>query len=249
MELSWSTFILEIINFLVLVWILKRFLYQPVLDVIAARRKSIEEQLSEAHTVEHEAEALKEQYNGRLAQWESERRNARDELEREIEQERARQLEELRSTLESEREKSRVTNERELAEQRRELEQQALRQGAAFASRLLTKASGPELENRLLELFVDGLKDLSEDQLDRLREHCADKSAEIEVSSAWPLSDEQRERLSSALTDALGASPPVRFGQDEQLLAGLRVEMGAWVLAVNVRDELAGFTELSVAAS
>ena len=38
MELDWTTFILEIINFLVLVWILHRFLYQPVMNVIAQRR-------------------------------------------------------------------------------------------------------------------------------------------------------------------------------------------------------------------
>ena len=41
MELSGSTFVLEIINFLILVWILKRFLYKPVLGVIAKRRKSM----------------------------------------------------------------------------------------------------------------------------------------------------------------------------------------------------------------
>jgi len=48
LELSWSTFLLEIINFLVLVWILKHFLYKPVLDVIARRRSGIEKTLADA---------------------------------------------------------------------------------------------------------------------------------------------------------------------------------------------------------
>ena len=38
MTLSWPTFILEIVNFLVLVWILKRFLYQPILQAIEERK-------------------------------------------------------------------------------------------------------------------------------------------------------------------------------------------------------------------
>jgi len=42
MELNWSTFLLEIINFLILVWILKHFFYKPILDVIAHRRADIE---------------------------------------------------------------------------------------------------------------------------------------------------------------------------------------------------------------
>ena len=53
MELNWSTFILEIINFLVLIWILKRFLYKPVLDVIARRRAGIEKTLSDAREMRH----------------------------------------------------------------------------------------------------------------------------------------------------------------------------------------------------
>ena len=51
MELNWSTFVLEILNFLVLVWILKRFLYKPVLAVIARRREGIEKSLAEARSL------------------------------------------------------------------------------------------------------------------------------------------------------------------------------------------------------
>lgn len=248
MELSWSTFVLEIINFLVLVWILKRFLYQPVLDVIAQRRKAIEDRLSQAHTMEREAAALKDQYNGRLAAWESERRQARDELARQIEQERAHQLEDLHGALDREREKARVAGERALAEQKRVIEEQALRQAAEFSSRLLREASGPELEERLLGLLIEGLQGLSPEQLARLREHCGDASTRIDVASAYPLSSEQRERLTTAFGKAFGVPPALEFREDAQLLAGVRIVIGAWVLAVNVRDELTGFTELSLAA-
>ena len=57
LELNWSTLLLEIINFLILVWILKHFFYKPVLAVIA-RRRSIEESLNDANTLHEDAEAL-----------------------------------------------------------------------------------------------------------------------------------------------------------------------------------------------
>ena len=69
MELNWSTFLLEIINFLVLVWILKRFLYRPVLSVLDKRRKSIEESLNEATNRHTQAIALEQQYKQRLEEW------------------------------------------------------------------------------------------------------------------------------------------------------------------------------------
>ena len=49
MEFGWSTFLLEIINFLVLVWLLHRFFYRPVLDIVAERQRQIESSLARVH--------------------------------------------------------------------------------------------------------------------------------------------------------------------------------------------------------
>ena len=49
MQFDWTTFALEIVNFLVLVWILRRFLYRPVTDVIARRAAEVEHRLTGAH--------------------------------------------------------------------------------------------------------------------------------------------------------------------------------------------------------
>ena len=108
MELSWTTFVLEIINFLVLVWILKRFLYKPVLKVIARRQAGIEKRLSDAEALHADAEKLQIQYEGRLADWEQERQQARESLARELDTERTRKMEELQTALKQEREKARV---------------------------------------------------------------------------------------------------------------------------------------------
>ena len=69
MELNWSTFLLEIINFLVLVWILKRFLYRPVLAVLEKRREEIAQSLNEANNHHTQAIELEQQYKKRLEDW------------------------------------------------------------------------------------------------------------------------------------------------------------------------------------
>lgn len=245
MELNWSTFVLEIINFLVLIWILKRFLYQPILGVIEKRRSAIEARLSESNRLRDEAQSLKSQYEGRLADWEQERRQARDALSQETEAERKRQLAALRDTLEHEREKARVAHERQHTEQQRAAEYRAMLQGAAFAGRLLQQASGPELEERLLRLLLQELAQLSTAQLDGLRRQWGTAPDSIEVSSAFVLADEQRASLETALQQINGQPIPVRYSQDSELLAGLRIVIGAWVLAANLRDELSGFAEFA----
>jgi F-type H+-transporting ATPase subunit b len=149
-ELNWTTFSLEVINFLILAWILAHFFYRPVMRVITERQARIKVSLDEADQRHHEAEALKAEYEGRLTESERERETARAALRREIDAERAKALEALRQETEEAREKGRVIEEQRLDDTRRRVEKTALMQGASFTSRLLTRLASPELETRLI---------------------------------------------------------------------------------------------------
>lgn len=245
MEFSWSTFLLEIINFLVLVWILKRFLYKPVLNVISRRKAGIEERLDEARRLHDEADALKEEYENRLVDWDRERRGARDVLARELEEERAQKVKELDEALDRERERAHVSESRRRSQAQRELEYRAVEQGAKFATRLLDRACGPELEEKLVEELLDGMSILSTDQVASLRTQWGAPPDAILVSSAYELPEDRREKLEGALRKVTGLDVPVRYELDPDLLAGLRISVGAWLLQANVRDELKGFAEFA----
>ena len=245
MELNWSTFVLEIINFLILVWILKRFLYKPVLDVIARRRAGIEQTLAEAQALHANAKVLQDQYENRLQDWEQERQQARDSLQTDMDTERTRQLQELRKSLDQEQEKARVSEQRRLQLSINKAEETALTQGAQFATRLLTSAVGPELEDRLLTLLIDDPGRLSPERLAQLRANLGETPSEIHITSAYPLTETQRQTLEQALKDTTQLSLPFRYEQDSALLAGLCISIGAWVLGINVRDELKAFAELA----
>ncbi len=245
MELNWSTFLLEIFNFLVLVWILKRFLYQPVLGVITRRRATIENQLAEAKQLHADSDTLKEQYEHRLADWEQERQKAMDKLMHELEEKRLHQLDELKAELAQEEEKIKVARSRQDKQLIREIELRALQQGAEFASRLLAEAAGPELENRLFDLLLDGLSVMPADQISDLSNKWGESPERILVTSAYLLADDKRHQLEDVLSEATGLSAPVHYEQDAKLLAGLNITIGAWVLQLNVRDELQGFLEFA----
>ena len=60
MEFNFSTFALEIVNFLILIWILQRLFYKPVLAVIARRKQHIDQTLAEARKLHQEAEDLRQ---------------------------------------------------------------------------------------------------------------------------------------------------------------------------------------------
>ena len=245
MELSWSTFVLELINFLVLVWILKRFLYQPVLNVIAQRKAGIEAVRAEAENLQARAEELRQQYEGRLAEWSRERQQARNDLNRELEAERGRRLEACRRELAQEREKARVVEANRQADAAALAQQTALVQGARFASRLLAAGAGADTQAGLVELVIEGLAQLADERVSAIRGSLAQTPGEVVVSSAFALEGDQRGRLAQALQAVTGAAQPPRFELDRELLAGVRINAGSWVLGCNLQDELDGMTELA----
>ena len=245
MELNWTTFVLEIINFLVLVWILKRFLYQPVLNIIARRRSGIEQQIADAQQLHDEAKRLQAEYENRLADWELERQQLREKLSQELDAERSRLMAELQTALAQEREKAEVAANRQRLESEREIERTALQQGTRFASRLLSQAAGPALESRLLQLLLEELAELSVDRITAIRTQWGETPASIRVASAFPLAQAQQQQLQQVLQQVSGLSVPLDYVIDEGLLAGLRITIGAWVLHINLQDELKDFAEFA----
>ena len=244
MELDWTTVALEIVNFLVLVWILKRFLYRPVLQVVERRRADIEATLNEAREREQATEELRAQFENRLAEWQQDKQAARDELQREIRHQRSRAMDELRQTLGAERERASVIDQRQQREREEVRQRAALQLGARFASKLLRDLSGPQLEARIVELVCSELAVLPDRRQSALRRAVSDDTDAIQVHSAFTLDDAQRRTLSQALQKFLGREITLSFTQEPELIAGLRLSIGDWVLEANLRDELKGFTDL-----
>lgn len=245
MELTWSTFVLEIVNFLVLIWILKRFLYKPVTDVIARRRAAIDKTLADAKALNDEATELQQRYEGRLTDWEEERRSARESMTREVEAERTRRLDALNKELDAERERARTAEQRRQDEARRRMEETAAMQGARFAGRLLERAASADLEARLVDLAMEWLGALDDDALAAIRDGYQQAPEPVTVTTAYPLDEARRQQLTDALNHALEATATVDFAEDSALIAGLHVTVGAWVLKANLRDELAGFAAIA----
>lgn len=243
MQLNWSTLLLEVLNFLVLIWILKRFLYRPVLDVIARRRHKLQQTLEAAKAERSAAELLQRQYEARLTEWQREKAAAGETLQRELGSERERRLQALQTELENERKKAQVLEQRARGETKRRLEAQALELGARFASRLLTRVAGPAVESKLVDVTLEDLTALPGDQRELLSRLWREATGPIEVSSGYPLDETRREALVNVFANLTGERVSCRYRQDTELIAGLRLRIGPWLMKANLRDELRSFAE------
>ncbi len=241
MQLDWTTFLLQIVNFLVLVWLLKRFLYRPVMEVIARRQAGIDKTVDDAKAIEARANALRSDYEAKLAELDTAHAAQVARLADEVAAERTKRLDKLDAELAAERQKRAALAERESAELQRKADEAAHRNASAFVARLLGRLGDAHLDRRLLDMLIADLPGLPDDQREGLRQAAAGPEAHIEVVAARPLEDDAQHALGDALDALLGRRLPLDISTDDSLLAGLRVGLGPWLLAADLADELSFF--------
>ncbi|MFA5939891.1 MAG: F0F1 ATP synthase subunit delta [Sinimarinibacterium sp.] len=244
MQIDATTFALEIINFLVLLWVLRRFFFKPVREAIARRQSAVAATIAQAQTQADAARDLQAQYENRMKDWDRERESSRAQLAAELVAERDKQLAALRTALDAERAKQQAVQERRQLEQCRTLEARAAEQGLQLAARVLERLSGPELDARIAEVVIDDLAALDPEQKARLVD-AAQSDATLDICSAHPLPDARYAQLRDALGTHLGTKTHAIRRVDPDLLGGLRIALGPWVLQASLADELAHFRHSS----
>jgi F-type H+-transporting ATPase subunit b len=237
-NIDWTSFSLEIINFLVLVWLLKHFLYKPVMDIIGRRQALIAEDLAKAEQARQAAAQMVTDFEARSKEMDSERLRAREELGQEIATLRIAKLEALEAEIAAERDKGAVLRQHEKSEMLRACEEQAVTLAARFASRLLERFASPALCDQLVALAIEQLATLPETTRVQLEASIEQQHAPVRVCSSHPLGDAIRQRLEAALGALTGTPPPVEYSVDPALIAGVAIRVEALLLDASLAAEL-----------
>lgn len=242
MSFDWSTFVLEIINFLVLAWLLRHFLYRPVLSMVEQRQHAVQKTLDDAQHARDQANALQTDYQARNSQWQAELEKRRQTLGSELEAERQHRLQALEAEIASERKRQQTLRQHEQETYEKAVQGRATAQAAQFASRLLRELATPDLAQRILDVALKELAALPPEQIEALRAALGTADGVV-VHSSSPLAANDRARLEKAFA-AFAASPPgVRYTEDANLVSGLLIQVGAWELDASIAGELRAFAE------
>ncbi|GAV22206.1 F0F1 ATP synthase subunit B [Carboxydothermus pertinax] len=158
MEFHWSDFIWTIINFFVLLYILKVLLYKPVLKTIDDRKKSIEESLEKAAKAQEEAERIKAEYDGMIARAREEAREIIAKAQKTAQAEK----EEIIATAQREAQAlladAKVTISQEKEKALRELRQEIGNLAVLAAGKILNRAVTLEDHQKLVDEFLNEVK-------------------------------------------------------------------------------------------
>lgn len=239
MRFDWSTFALQIVNFAILVWLLHRFLYRPVLRLVDARRAEVDRQYAAAQAAEDEAKrqlaAVQSREAGIAAERAAMRRQAAAEADAAAAARRARAEREAAGLLESARKILAVERAQAVAETRRA----ALDLGTEIAGRLLA-----ELPMRLraeawlarIEAYLAALPQAERGAL--TRQLAGDGRLIVVTASALPAEADCAWR--EALRRMLGDDIAIEFRVDPALIAGAELHFPIAILRFSWQGTLAG---------
>lgn len=228
MQIDWLTVSAQIVNFLILVWLLKRLLYRPVINAMSRREEQIAARLEEAEHREGEADARSREYalkSEALEQaWEKELEEAR----KSAAQEKRRLLDAAREEIDAQRAKWREELLREQDDFRRALKRQLAESVVEIARRALSSLADAALERQILATFLRRLRSLPQEA----RAPFARQA--LRLASSFDLDDEARGRV----REALDAAEDIEYVRAPELVCGIAVSGAGHELEWNVSDYL-----------
>jgi F-type H+-transporting ATPase subunit b len=239
LSFSWTTFVVEIVNFIVLMWLLTRFLYRPIAKTIAARQIAIRKQLDEANALKSKGEELQQRYETRLHAWEDEKKSLRAQFERTLAGERIKREADLEASLKRERDAATAAERVRDRETLRGLQDEADKYGSEFCAKLLSRFASPELETRIIEATLADLRALPDEK--RMLLARAGNGVDARLTTRYPVPEDRRKEIVAALHACAEKVSRVDFVQDERLVAGVRIDLGAVSIEGNLAEELAWF--------
>jgi F-type H+-transporting ATPase subunit b len=239
MLIDWFTVGAQVLNFLVLVWLMQRFLYKPILHAIDEREKRIATELANADAKKTEAQKESDEFKHKNEEFDQQRAALMSKATEEAQAERQRLLAEARqaaAAFSSKRQEALRTEEHNLHQA---ISRRAQQEVFAIARKALTDLAATSLEERLGEVFTRRLRAMDGQVKAGFGEALRTASEPAIVRSAFDLPAEQRAAIQNALNETFSADIHVRFETQPDLISGIELSMNGQKVAWSIADYLA----------
>ncbi len=243
MLIDWFTVGAQVLNFLILVWLLKHFLYKPILNALDAREKRIAAELADAATKQNEAERERGEFQEKNDEFDRQRDELLRRAREEADAERTRLLDEARQAATDLRRKQQDTLTREQENLHDEIARRTQGEVFAIAHKALADLAGTSLEERISEVFTRRVRELDGETREGFAKALASRSATAIVRSAFELPVKQQGAIRDAIRDTFSADIEARFETAPEVISGIELTVNGHKVAWSIADYLASLEE------
>ncbi|HWQ20029.1 MAG TPA: F0F1 ATP synthase subunit delta [Methanotrichaceae archaeon] len=221
--IDYFTTFAQIINFLVLVFLLRHFLYRPVIKAMDEREQKIATRLKEADQKKAEAEQATESYRKTEQELSIRRTEMMASVEAEVQAVRSDLMKKAREEVEASKASWFLALERQKEDLLSEMSRRAGDDVYDIARRALQDLASEDLEMHIIDSFIRRLQSLSDAEKKALREFSRDQEGKVLVRSAFDLPGPVRQKIAEAMRGLTGRDVLMQFESDKKLISGIEL--------------------------
>ena len=221
--IDWFTVAAQALNFIILVWLMHRVLYKPIMAAIDARETLVAAELRDAAAKMVLADQTAQEYKGKNEEFERERAALLAKATDEAKAQASRVLEAARTSADALHNKRRDDLEREVQEFGQAAGRRAQKAFFILARRALKDLAKSSLEERVICVFCEQLRAMTKDNKAKLSAAIVACSEPISIRSAFALPSELQNTLQSAVNETFGRQIALRFEIAPDLVGGIEM--------------------------
>lgn len=248
MLIDWFTVGAQALNFFVLVWLMKRFLYRPIRHAIDERERGIAAELADADAKRVEAKKERDEFLQKNHELGEQRATFLSKAAEEANVERRRLMDNAQKEVEAFRTKHRESLRKDAQDLSQTLERRTCEEVFGIALRALTDLASTSLEERMSEVFTRRLRELESPAKASLGEALKTATEPALIQSAFELPAEQRALIQKAINEMFSADIHLRFETAPELVSGIELSTDelklGWTIAAYLASMESGVAEL-----
>jgi F-type H+-transporting ATPase subunit b len=242
MPIDWFTVGAQTLNFLILVWLLKRFLYKPILNGLDTREQKIKNILANADHTQHQAEELRAEFEQKSLQIDQQRSDILKLAQQEAIKDRQQLFDNAQQAADDMLKKRLESLQSELQNLRQDIVRKNIEEVYAISRKTLVDLADINIEQAMLDRLLKHFEALKTDQYNELVSALDRANNEVIVRSAFALSSKQIQSIQQCLDNKLspkgGKTIQLTFSLVPELINGIELTFSGWKLAWSANNYL-----------
>lgn len=234
MKINWFTVIAQVINFLILVWLLKKFLYKPVLDAIDAREKKIVARLDDAKNKKQEAKKEQDDFTEKNKQFDAQKQALMDKAIADTKVQKDKLMDSAQKeadALHSKQQKAFADMQENI---KKNLAQKIQKQVFDISRKTLTDMASVDLEEQTTKLFISRLEQLKDEEAKEFKNSFAAGLKPVLIQSAFELPKKQQTEIKKAVDKLLGKETEFEFKTVPEIISGIELSENGYKLSWSI---------------
>ncbi|BFM12007.1 ATP synthase subunit B [Simiduia litorea] len=234
MLIDWFTVGAQVLNFIILVWLMKRFLYQPILNAIDAREQRIADKLDRAEKVSQDASEEKAKFTQKNQEFDQQRSQLLEDASSTAKEESRRLLEEAHIAGAAMVEKQRNSLLNNIQDLQEELDLTAKTALLCMTKNALHDLAEVDIETHMVLIFLQNLDNLNSKQKEKIK--LSLKTKAIKICSSCTLSAKQKKLISKSITAVMDKEVDINFELSQELVAGIELTTDGFKMGWSVAE-------------